>query len=221
MKVIIYKNEQGGVSVCQPTGELSIEDVLDKDCPDHALIIDSSELPEQDNKGKKVLPTYERLHELFEYKNGCLFYKNDLYDSLGRATAIKKGFKAGSLHPLGYRKLRVDGIIYMEHRIIWVMFNKESPELDIDHINNDRSDNRIENLRVVSRSKNMMNASLRKDNTSGVKGVTWNNRDKRWTATIMVNKSKKCLGNYVDLELAELVVQEARLKFHGVYANNG
>ena len=45
-QVIIYKNENGNVSVCIPTGELAIEDVLAKDCPDHAAIVDSSELPE-------------------------------------------------------------------------------------------------------------------------------------------------------------------------------
>lgn len=49
MKVIIYTNENGNVSVCAPTGELPIEAVLAKDCPSHAIIIDSSELPEVDN----------------------------------------------------------------------------------------------------------------------------------------------------------------------------
>ena len=49
MKVIIYTNENGNVSVCAPTGELPIEAVLAKDCPNHAIIVDSSELPEVDN----------------------------------------------------------------------------------------------------------------------------------------------------------------------------
>lgn len=52
----------------------------------------------------KNLPSYNRLHELFEYRDGALYYKNDLYDCLGRLTRTKKGSRAGGLHPLGYRK---------------------------------------------------------------------------------------------------------------------
>lgn len=169
----------------------------------------------------KILPSYERLHELFEYRDGALYYKNDLYDSLGRMTSIKKGSRAGGLHPLGYRKMRVDGVIYMEHRIIWKMFNKHFEIGTIDHINNKTDDNRIENMRLATVSENNQNARMRKDNTSGVKGVSWNKRDKVYAVAISVNGKRKIVGTFVDFELAELVANEARDKFHGKFANYG
>lgn len=168
-----------------------------------------------------IIPTFDRLHELFEYKDGMLFYKNDLLDSLGRKTKIVKGTRAGSLHPLGYRKMRVDGVIYMEHRIIWKMFNKDFECGMIDHINNQTDDNRIENMRLATRGQNSQNALMRKDNTSGIKGVSWNNRDKRWTASIMVDKKRKHLGNFTDLSLAKEFVDLARTMLHGKFANYG
>lgn len=169
----------------------------------------------------KPLPSTERLHELFEYRDGCLFYKNDLRDSLGRKTKITAGTRAGSLHPLGYRKMRVDGVMYFEHRIVWQMFNPDQCGCVLDHINNKRDDNRIENLRMADKVKNGQNSLIRKDNTSGVKGVCWNKRDKRYTVSLNINGVRKAFGNFIDFELAELVATEARNKFHGSFANHG
>lgn len=155
----------------------------------------------------QALPTYERLHQIFDYKDGQLFRKS--------------GKLAGGVHPLGYVKVRADGKMYMAHRLIWKMFNKDFEVGTLDHINNKPADNRIENLRTATRAENNRNAVLRKDNTSGVKGVSWNTRDKRWTVAIMLDGKRKTLGNYKDLELAELVSWEARDKFHGKFANFG
>ena len=170
---------------------------------------------------RNPLPSIERLHELFEYKDGALFYKKDLHNSLGKKTKIVAGTCAGGLHPLGYRKIRVDGKVYFEHRIIWQMFNNEPCDFVIDHINNKRDDNRIENLRLASCNENNQNTVLRKDNTSGAKGVTWNERDKRWTASISVNGKRKALGNFKDFSLAKEFVQLARDMVHGSFANHG
>lgn len=169
----------------------------------------------------KPLPSSERLHELFEYRDGCLFYKNDLHNSLGRKTKIVAGTRAGGLHPLGYRKIRVDGVMFTEHRIVWQMFNPEPCDFILDHINNKRDDNRIENLRKADRSKNSQNSFMRKDNSSGVKGVHWNNRDKRYTVSLSFDGIRKVFGHFIDFELAELVAAEARNKFHGSFANHG
>lgn len=156
----------------------------------------------------QALPAYERLHEVFDYKDGQLFRK-------------KTGELAGGVHPLGYVKVRVDGKMYMAHRIIYKMFNKDFVEGTLDHINNKPADNRIENLRIATRAENNRNAVLRKDNTSGVKGVSWNARDMRWTAAIMVNGKRKALGNFKDLALATEFIQLARDMVHGDFANHG
>jgi hypothetical protein len=169
----------------------------------------------------QALPSYARLHELFEYRDGWLFYKNDVYTKTGRLTKVKKGTKAGGIHPYGYVKMRVDDKKYMAHRLIWKMFNKDFETGTLDHINNNRSDNRIENLRIATHSENTRNAVLRKDNTSGVKGVNWNKRDMRWTASIRVNGKRKALGNFKDLALATEFVQLARDMVHGDFANHG
>jgi hypothetical protein len=169
----------------------------------------------------QALPSYARLHELFEYRDGCLFYKNDVYTKDGKLTKIVKGTKAGGVHPLGYVKMRVDGKMYMGHRIVWKMFNKNFEIGTLDHINNKPADNRIENLRLATRAENNCNAVIRKDNTSGVKGVSWNARDMRWTASIQVNGKRKALGNFKDLALATEFVQLARDMVHGDFANHG
>jgi hypothetical protein len=169
----------------------------------------------------KELPSYERLHEIFFYEDGKLFWREKNLDSIGRRNGMKNKKRAGSLHPFGYRKITIDGHTYMEHRLIWMMFHKDDKIDMIDHINNNRCDNRIENLRLACRSENMQNCILRKDNTSGVKGVNWNARDKKWTVSISTNGKRKSFGNYDDLELADLVVQMARSKNHGKFSNHG
>jgi hypothetical protein len=156
----------------------------------------------------QALPTYERLHQVFDYKDGHLVRKDT-------------GLQTGHVHLYGYVKIRLDNKTYMEHRLIWKMFNKDFETGTLDHINNNRSDNRIENLRIASRAENNRNAVLRKDNTSGVKGVNWNKRDMRWTASIMVDGKRKALGNFKDLALATEFVQLARDMVHGDFANHG
>lgn len=101
------------------------------------------------------------------------------------------------------------------------MFNEDFVTGTIDHINNKTYDNRIENMRLATVSENNQNALMRKDNTSGVKGVSWNKRDKVYAVAISINGKRKMFGTFVDFELAELVVNEARDKFHGKFANYG
>lgn len=169
----------------------------------------------------QALPSYARLHELFEYRDGELFYKNDIYTKGGKLTKVKKSAKAGGVHPLGYVKMRVDGKVFMAHRIIYKMFNKDFEEGTLDHINNKPADNRIENLRLATRAENNSNTVIRKDNKSGVKGVYWNPRDNYWTAAISYNKKRKVLGNFKDLALAKEFIELAREMVHGKFANHG
>lgn len=159
---------------------------------------------------KKEL-TKDYLHTLFDYKDGFLCWK------IKRKT-VNVGDKAGRVARTGYVHIGIDRYIYSAHRLIFMMFHGYFPKT-IDHINGNKSDNRIENLREVTLSQNQMNRKFGK-NSSGVKGVVWHKLNKSWMVQLIIDGKNRYLGSFKDLELAELVVIEARDKYHGKYARN-
>ena len=162
------------------------------------------------------LPSVERLNELFEYRDGCLYWKK----SSSPLSRIKVGDKAGTSGSGGYWRIRVDGVMYQAHRLIYAMHNNGSCPDYIDHVNGNKVDNRIKNLRTATAAQNAHNAKLHKTSTTGIKNVSWSALKNRWKILISVGGKRKSW--YVeDLELAELVAIEARNKFHGLFANHG
>jgi hypothetical protein len=111
---------------------------------------------------KKELPSIDRINELFEYDG------NNLIRKVSRGCQ-KAGSIAGKVENNGYIRVNVDGELYLAHRLIWKMVYSEEPDF-LDHINMDKSDNRIDNLRVVTLSGNCHNR-LRFDGESGLIGV--------------------------------------------------
>ena len=120
-----------------------------------------------------------------------------------------------SLNQRGYRHGMIDGHNVMAHRIIWKLVTGEDPET-IDHINGDRADNRFTNLRSVSATENMQNWPLPASNRSGVIGVYWGTRERRWIARIKLNRVTKHLGTFVHFEDAVRARRAAELdlNFH-------
>lgn len=162
--------------------------------------------------------TQEKVKELFEYRDGALFWKHKI---ISRGRELKKGGqKISTVTTDGYSKVGFNSKQYLVHRIIFLYHHGFLPEC-LDHINGIRSDNRIENLRPATKYQNILNSNLRSDNTSGVKGVCWNARKQKWFARIYVEKKLMSLGYYDDIELADLIVLEARNKFHKEFANHG
>ena len=153
----------------------------------------------------------DKLLELFEYKNGELFWKKPF----GKKTKI--GNKAGRKQSLGYIQVNVNKKSYLAHRIIFAMHNGYFPKF-IDHINGNKSDNRIENLREVTASQNLQNTKKPITNTSGYKNVYFHPSRNKWQVKLVVNKTNKSFGYYDDLELADLVAQEVRNKYFGEFA---
>lgn len=154
------------------------------------------------------------LEYLFEYRDGHLYWKN---------TPNRHAFagkKAGRLTPTGYISIEIDGNPYQAHRLIWILHNGEIGSM-IDHIDGNRSNNKIENLRSCDRCQNMHNRKKCKANTTGVKGVRLRSDSGKYEARIVVRGKRHVLGSYKDLELAELVMQMAREKYHGKFANHG
>lgn len=161
--------------------------------------------------------TKEYLQELFEYKDGSLYWRK----SKGRIVA---GTKAGCIHTPSKNYtchvIRINNKLYKAHRLIYMYFNGYTTER-IDHKDNNPLNNNIDNLRLASQSENTLNKSMMSSNTSGVKGVSWRRKSKKWTVRVTVDGEYKSFGSYADLELAELVAIEARNKYHKEFANHG
>jgi len=149
--------------------------------------------------------------------NDYFYYDGfDLRWARDSGSRAKKGSIAGHLSR-GYRQLRIYGECFMVHRIIWEMEVGDIPEgMVIDHINHIRSDNRISNLRAVTVLENTRNASERKDNSSGVTGVTWDKFSSKWQAKISVKGKTVHLGRFNSLDDARIARRqaEAKYKFH-------
>lgn len=139
--------------------------------------------------------TQDYVRELFDYKDGVLYWK------VVKAARIKVGDTAGYVSN-GYLLTRVNGKNYKNHRLVWLYEYGYFPENDIDHIDRDCSNNKINNLREVSRQCNLRNTGDFNHNTSGVKGVSWCNRAKKWRAYIKINQKNKHLGRYEDFDNA-------------------
>ena len=130
------------------------------------------------------------------------------------------GNKAGVLMESGYIKIVINRKPYRAHRLAWVYIYGVWPK-EIDHINGDRADNRIENLRVVTKSQNQMNRkALSRPTASGVKGVTFHSKTGKWRTRIMVGKKMISLGLYATVEEAASVRRKAAEKYHGVFARS-
>lgn len=121
-----------------------------------------------------------------------------------------------SINDGGYLNGRVFNFGFRAHRVAWAIFYGKWPDDQIDHINGDRRDNRIANLREVTNAVNGRNQKLRSTNKTGAIGVHWSKVRKKWHARIMLNGKRTDLGCYDTFEEAVKVREEAsrRLDFH-------
>lgn len=145
-------------------------------------------------------------------------FKNELGQSIWNAKFSLQ--PAGSLDKAGYHRIKIDGALVAAHRIAWKMFHGEFPEQEIDHINGDRTDNRIANLRTVSPTDNRRNAKRRTDNNSGVVGVHLQSRHGTWTAKIHNQGSYDYLGSFRDFFEAVCARKSAEVRY-GYHENHG
>lgn len=163
--------------------------------------------------------TQTQIKALFDYRDdGNLVRKVAVGGAAGQVGRVVGYYLGDTTRPgKGYRATKIGGKHYCVHRLIWLWHHGDMPE-NLDHINRNSLDNRIENLRVASASENMMNRKLFSNSTSGCRGVSWHKQRGVWWAYVDCNKRRKSLGYFEDLELADLVATEARAKFHGQFA---
>ena len=155
--------------------------------------------------------------------------ENIHYDPLtGIFTWVKKGRgrkinnTPGYINRAGptrlYRNITFFDKEYGAHRIAWMYLYGEFPKEDIDHINGDGLDNRLCNLRAVSRADNLKNKRVYKNNKSGVMGVSL--RGGKWRARIKLNGLEQCLGSYASKAEA-IKARKAAEQEHGFHENHG
>ena len=159
--------------------------------------------------------TQNQVKELFEYRDGELYWK------VKPCRRDPIGLKAGTFDYLrGYTFISYQRKRYYSHRIIFLMHHGFLPT-EIDHIDGNKANNSIENLRSCSHSQNGFNKTAQSNSKSGIKNVSWSNARDKWVVFIKCNNKQKNIGGFEDLELAELVATMAREKYHGAYANHG
>jgi len=152
----------------------------------------------------------------YDPKNGGLYW---IKPTGARAKAGDRvGFNAGSMN---YRKVQINNIGYMEHHLVWMLHHGSLSTLDIDHINGDTQDNRIENLREATRSQNLCNQKIRSDNKSGIKGVFFVRSRDKWCATIQYDGLKKHLGYFDSIDDAVNARKNAEQMIHKEFAWQG
>lgn len=157
--------------------------------------------------------TQKLIADTFEYRDGLLYWKSVTHPNKMRWMDKH----AGSMHKTGYRHITWMNKVHKAHRLIFMLHHGYLPQ-EVDHINGNRADNRIGNLRAANRSENQCNRGALASNTSGYPGVTWHKKSKAWAVRVMKNGKTRALGYFKDLELAGLVATEARSLYHGNYA---
>lgn len=155
--------------------------------------------------------TAERLREILSYdtESGVFVWK------VSRGP-LNAGMKAGSVDTRGHLQICIDRRLYQAHRLAWLYVNGKWPNKHIDHINGDKTDNRIANLRDVTHAVNLQNQrrAPSSNKTSGLLGVSWKKANLRWCAQIQVNDKKMHLGLFDTAEAAHAAYVVAKRQLH-------
>ena len=168
--------------------------------------------------------SYGDVKEIFDYDSvsGDILWKKTRYKS-------RIGKLAGNLNKGGYRELSVTAPgtnkkqrMYA-HRVAWLLTHGKWPEKHIDHINGNKTDNRLVNLREVTNQENHKNMKRHAGNKSGSTGVYWSKATSKWQAYICIDGKQTYLGVYADLEEAIKAREDAEImaKYHKNHGRTG
>ena len=160
--------------------------------------------------------TQEQLKEYLEYDSETGIFKWIKPSS----TKTRIGDIAGTPNGKGYINIRLLGSPYRAHRLAWLYVYGEFPEGLLDHIDCNRSNNRIDNLREATSQQNSLNSSLGVRNKSGIKGVHWHSKSGKWRGVIRIGDVSIQVGLWDDLEQAADEMYKARQEQHGEYARH-
>ena len=165
---------------------------------------------------RKKLPTQARLKELFDYDadNGVLVWKVSV------GSRARAGSFAGSVNKYhGRRLVSVDKVSHYHYRLVYCWHHGDLGVYEIDHIDRDPSNDRIENLRPSTTSQNGANKNLLSNNKSGHTGVSWDKQRQKWFVKIEVRGKQLALGRYADFADAVAAYRAAALRHFGEYSS--
>ncbi len=182
-------------------------------------------------KSHSLLPTPDGLRLVIRYdaETGALYWlkraramfpDDGHWKTWNKRFAGKEALTALANAKNHYRHGHVFGVKLKAHRVIWAIVHGAWPDGEIDHINGDTLDNRIVNLRLVSRGENCRNLAIPKNNTSGVIGVSWDQRKHRWLAQIWERGRPKHIGRFNNFADAVQARREAEHSL-GYHVNHG
>ena len=146
----------------------------------------------------------------FDYQDGNLIRKTGRVNEIGQiAGCVHKG--------TGYIHVKIKAKSFKAHRLVFLYHNGFLPEF-VDHIDGNKTNNKIENLRAATKEENCRNQKIRSTNKSGCKGVKWVKCKNKWQVEVCRNYKQINFGYYEDLELASLVAIEATELIHGRFS---
>lgn len=162
----------------------------------------------------KPLPPLEELQKVLSYdpETGVFIWR------CSKGTQ-REDSVAGSINSsLGYRIIQLNGVRWYAHRLAWLFATGEDPgNLTVDHINRDRRDNRLVNLRLATHTQQNVNQGLASNNKSGFRGVSWSKVNNKWLASIAINGKGKHLGYFATKEEAAEAYQKAAADYFGEF----
>lgn len=159
---------------------------------------------------KERILTADDVRRLFDYDPGT----GEFTRKVRTARCVRVGGRAGSVHPRGYVHIKIGRYSYAAHRLAWLYVHGEWPRGQIDHVNGQRSDNRLSNLRVCAQSENQQNTTLLRESASGLRGVGWHKASGKWRARISVAGVTKNLGTFPDRASAVAAYLQAKRVCH-------
>ena len=186
-------------------------------CPT-AVLLAASEKRKLDKKQRQAYNesllsvAYLRYILRWSEPNSCFFWRRDLQGQ------TRGGDKAGCLNPYtGYEAIMINGIRYYTHRLLFLYENGRWPKLEIDHKLRDKK-NSIINLREAAPKQNSTNQSIRSNNTSGMKGVSFVKSRKKWLAQLCENGKNRNLGRYNCPTLAIIAYDLAAIRYDSEFS---
>lgn len=172
-------------------------------------------------------PSQTRLKELFDYVDGHLVWKyrprSDFKTPNGHGAfnklCVGKVARTGKIS--GYWVTKINGSNYRTHRLIWIWNNGDlRPDQEIDHRDCDKTNYALLNLRLADRKSNTTNTSMQINNTSGIKGVSWDSSKNKWQVQIKKG-DKRVTKRFSDKEVAAEFARKLREELHGEFHNHG